>query len=422
MEEQRAQEISKGKQEALEPGHPKYFVYLSKAIFLVGLNKCITPSVLILMGVVFIFINVDDRTQDCLEQVAGGLLIYTWGVKCMGPIQESFATAVEGSSKQLIALMGSTIMIVIILAPLFYLSTEGHDFSTVDGGILFFGVMGSGQAVQCTDEGLPINATQQCQKPIATRPGLVHSQQCYGSEQADAPPSSTGPGALIPYFIGFALDAIMLVLVEPEKDLVDTYTSMRRSYKSVVKDLLVTPIAFALDNLLTGAGCASVVLAAAGGSKGVAVVYFIVFALCTAIGVCIAYTIRAFMELCNRRGFVNVGLWVKFAFLLGAGLSFLDNGTDLVKTGLTFWVGLGAAIGWLLFASELLDSDEAEEHEETNGNGTSSDAEVLDEKHRASEVAEELDEAHRRQRVQHQQFLDKPGGKVSMILKTPLSF
>lgn len=227
---------------------------------------------------------------------------------------------------------------------------------------------------------------------------------------------------MIPYYIGFALDAIMLVLVEPEKDLVDTYTSMRRSYKSVVKDLLVTPIAFALDNLLTGAGCASVVLAAAGGSKGVAVVYFIVFALCTAIGVCIAYTIRAFMELCNRRGFVNVGLWVKFAFLLGAGLSFLDNGTDLVKTGLTFWVGLGAAIGWLLFASELLDSDEAEEHEETNGNGTSSDAEVLDEKHRASEVAEELDEAHRRQRVQHQQFLDKPGGKVSMILKTPLSF
>merc|ERR1719195_909991 len=102
-------------------------------------------------------------------------------------------------------------------------------------------------------------------------------------------------------------------------------------------------------------------MAAAGGSKGGAAVYFIVFALFTIVGVFVAFIVRAFMELCNRKGFASVGLWVKFAFLLGASLSFLDNGTDLVKTGLTFWVGLGAATGWLLFASELLDNDEGEE-------------------------------------------------------------
>jgi len=358
MKEQPAQDKS---EEKLQPGHPKYFVYLSKAIFLVGLNKCITPSVLIMAGVIFIFIDVDDRTQDCLEQIAGGLLIYTWGVKCMTPIQESFASAFAKSSTQMVAFMGSTVMLAIILAPLFYLATEGHDFSTVDGGILFFGTVELGQAVQCTDEGMPINAMQLCKTPTPTRPGLVHSAQCYGSDQEEAPSSATGPGALIPYFIGFALDAIMLVLVEPEKDLVDTYTKMRRSYKSVVKDMLVAPIAFSLDNFLTGAGCANVVLAAAGGSKGGAVAYFIVFALCTAVGVVVSFMLRAFMELCNRKGFISVGLWVKFAFLLAASLSFLDNGTDLVKTGLTFWVGLGAAIGWLLFASELLDNDEGEE-------------------------------------------------------------
>jgi len=201
-------------------------------------------------------------------------------------------------------------------------------------------------------------------EPKPTRPGLVHSAQCHGDEDADG---ATGASALLPYFIGFALDSIMLVLVEPEEELVETYTKMRKSISSVMKDLLVAPIAFALDNLLTGAGCCTVVMAAAAGSKGTSFGIFIVFALCTVVGVFIAFSMRAFMEFCDKKGFKALGQWVKFAFLLAAALSFLDNGTDLVKSGLTFWVGLGCAIGWLLFAGELLNGSEAnhgEGHEE----------------------------------------------------------
>lgn len=360
---------SSGEEEAPEPDSPEYFKYLTKAIFMVGCNKCITPSILILAGAFFLAVDVSETAQDCLEQMAGGLLIYTWGAKCMVPIQESFQAAfveskeMRAKGKGLLALVGFSLLGAIILAPLFYLATEGHDFSKVEGGILFFGVMEKGEGVQCNDDGTPkLNLTQACAKPKPTRPGLVHSPQCHGDENSDQG-GATGAQALIPYFIGFALDAIMLILVEPEEELVEMYTKMRKSYKSCVKDLLVAPIAFALDNLLTGAGCVTVVLAASGGDKGGAIAYFILFAFMTLIGVCVAYSIRAFMELCNRYGFKALGLWTKTAFLLAAALSFLDNGCDLVKSGLTFWVGIGCAIGWLLFAAELLDSDGGEEGE-----------------------------------------------------------
>lgn len=346
--------------EAPEPGSPGYFRYLTKAIFAVGLFKCVTPSLLILAGAVFLAFDVPAPTQDCLEQIAGGLLIYTWGAKCMVPIQESFQEAAKGKGKGLLAFMGLSLSIAIILAPLFYLATEGHDFSKIPGGIMMFGITTEEEKTQCSADGKPLNMTKVCREPKPTRPGLVHSAHCHGDENADG---ATGVSALLPYFIGFALDAIMLVLVEPEEELVETYTKMRTSIKSVIKDLLIAPIAFALDNLLTGAGCCTVVMAVAAGSKGASFGIFVIFALCTVVGVFIAFGMRAFMEFCNNRGMEALGQWVKFAFLLAAALSFLDNGTDLVKTGLTFWVGLGCAIGWLLFAAELLDSDEEKEDE-----------------------------------------------------------
>lgn len=373
--EQGEEEKKSEEGEAPEPGSPEYFGYLTKAIFCVGLFKCITPAVLIVAGAIFLAIDVSETTQDCFEQVAGGLLIYTWGAKCMVPVQEAFADAAKtskwGKSKAMVALMGISLTLAVILGPLFYLGTEGHDFSKVDGGIMFYGVMEKGEGVKCSDDGKPtMNVTSSklqvtasglvCRKPKPTRPGLVHSAHCHGDDNASG---ATGGSALIPYFIGFALDAIMLILVDPEEELVETYTSMRKSIKSVIKDLLVAPIAFALDNLLTGAGCCTVVMAAAGGSKGTSFIIFIVFALCTVVGVFVAFSIRGLLQVCTNNGFEAAGQWIKFAFLLAASLSFLDNGTDLVKSGLTFWVGLGCAIGWLLFSAELLDEDPEEEEE-----------------------------------------------------------
>lgn len=338
-----------------KPGDPGYFRYLTKAIFVVGINKCITPSVLLLAAMVFLFVDIGIDAQDCLEQMAGGLLIYTWGAKCMVPIQEAFKTAfVECKDPKwpswVLPVCGFGSTIVFIFAPLFYLATEGNDFSSVQGGIWMYGVVPPNSEPECNDDGTrAANSTQACLARYASRPGLATSQTCDGGSD-----DGGGFADLLPYFMGFALDAIMLILVEPEEDLVKQYAKIRASYKDCIVDLLVAPLAFSLDNFLTGAGVSTVVLAAAGGSKGGAVGIFFIFAFCTAFGVLIAFVIRAFEEFLSTRGLRPLALWFKFSFLLWVALSFLDNGSDLVKSGLTFWVGMGGAVGWMLYVFDCI--------------------------------------------------------------------
>jgi hypothetical protein len=329
---------------------PAYFCTLTKAIFVVGLNKCITPASLLLMSLVFLGIDLSTEVQHIFEQIAGGLLVYTWGVKCMAPIQDAFQAAAAETrvANRTAALIGLAITVFFVFASLFYIATSGDE---IDGSIFMHGVMEDEDTQQCSESGQALSTAApssiSCTSfgSLRARPARAHLASASCSSQDDI--------SLLPYFLGFALDAIMLILVDPEEELIQQFVKIKTNYIGCLVDLLLAPIAFSLDNFLAGAGVCTLVVAKAG-SKGGAVFIFLLFALSCAIGVPIAFAMRGFQELLIRQGCMIGALWWKFTFLLCIALSFLDNGLSLCSDGLTFWVGLGGCCGWLLYMMELL--------------------------------------------------------------------
>jgi len=150
---------------------------------------------------------------------------------------------------------------------------------------------------------------------------------------------------LSPYLIGSALDGMVLVLLEGEAELFSLGMMCDPHHRvTIFFSVMLKPIMFALDNVLTGTAMASVVdgVAAATGI-GVWTLYLLSSAM-TIVGVLVAMAWHALTALTPYAWMVILRL----GFMAVAALSFLDNGLDMIRNGLTFSVGVGFLVGYTL--------------------------------------------------------------------------
>ncbi len=322
-----------------------------KISFVGAFPLTVMPIVFIGVGIWTGYVIKDVLVRKTLEQIAGGVLVYTWGAKIFKPICDEFKEAMgENPTKttswnQISAWITSffAIQLVLIFASLLYIFTEHAASVQADSSIFFYGVN---------------NITD------------ADSPRAQGPEELRA--------ALTPFYIGFALDGFTLVLIEWDevKDRVNKEVADRlKNDETDVKNsqsltltvwwknkisFLIAPIALSIDNFLTGAGLYDAVFSAYGSGLGFTVV---VFCGCVILGWFLGTVVR-FMYDWIKVDEVNDSFWNPLAefFRCGiigaAGLSFLDAGLDLIPNGLTFWVGFGAAMGWLIHGAELLFSSD----------------------------------------------------------------
>jgi len=101
---------------------------------------------------------------------------------------------------------------------------------------------------------------------------------------------------------------------------------------------------FALDNVLTGTAMAST-LQGVSISTGIGVwPLYILNCSMTIIGVLVAMAWHFATSFAPHA----LKILLRLCFMTLASLSFLDNGLDMIRNGITFWVGMGFFVGWSL--------------------------------------------------------------------------
>jgi len=300
-----------------------------------GCFKCILPILFILLSEpVAEALQGSDEIQEAFEQIAGGLLLYTFAYGCWAEIAEQFEHAAGEVGGRRFYLYAGLLLLTMFLGPLFYVMFE------LDGGDTVFdhGVTGSSEAV-CPEHPalLSLNLSSPLCSCSAGRAGTASQPTCTTTtyDMTD----------MVPYLIGFALDGMVLVLLEGEEELFSLSMMCDPKHSiSIFFTVWLKPIMFALDNVLTGTAMATVVAGVAS-STGIGKwsLYFLCAAM-TIVGVLVAMAWHALTALAPP-------VWtviLRLAFMTLAALSFLDNGLEMIRHGLTFFVGIGFMIGFIL--------------------------------------------------------------------------
>lgn len=302
---------------AEDHGPPVTGLALYGRMLLTGSLKCLLPIIFILMSKpVADGMAGSEKLQEAFEQIAGGLLIYTFAYGCWAEIVEQFegeAGDVGGGKYYRYCLI---LLVMVLFSPLFYIV-----FEVETGQSLFdFGLTGSEEAV-CPEHpsALALNLSSPLCHCSNARTGTAGSPTCTET--------SFGIKDLMPYLIGFALDGMVLVLLEGEEHLFSLQMMRDPDHAvSIFFMVCLKPIMFALDNVLTGTAMATTINGVAA-SEGVGVwsLYIVCAAFCV-VGVIIAMGWHALTALAPREWMIVLRL----AFMTLASLSFLDNGLDMV--------------------------------------------------------------------------------------------
>jgi len=306
-----------------------------------GCLKCTLPIVFIILSKpVSSWMDGSDETQEQFEQIAGGLLLYTFAFGCWGEIAEKFEEEAGPVHMRTWRIYAVILLLTLVFSPLFYGAFE------VDWGTSLFDYGVTGNTAKCPEDYdfslLPNVTRAQCDCNTGGR-GAASTARCEAE--------TFGVKDLIPYLIGFALDGMVLVLLESEDELFAFRMMFEKEHKlNIIISVFLKPVMFALDNVLTGTAMSSVltgVAASTGTSEG------LLYVLCCAMtifGVLIAMGVHKLTAGLERQWM----MLCRLAFLILAAVSFLDNGLDMIRNGLTFWVGVGFCLGWFLKLSESI--------------------------------------------------------------------
>uniref|UniRef100_A0A7S2MXR9 Uncharacterized protein n=1 Tax=Haptolina brevifila TaxID=156173 RepID=A0A7S2MXR9_9EUKA len=306
-------------------------------MLLTGCCKCILPIAFILMSKpVAESMGGKDEMQEQLEQIAGGLLIYTFAYGCWGEIMEQFEKSAGDVGGQQWWVYALAITITLLFSPLFYIVFENQNPSVP---IFDFGVTGSAEAV-CPEHPsvAHLNFSAALCSCSQARKGTAGSPTC-------AAAAVYSMMDLAPYLIGFALDGMVLVLLEGDEEMFSCGMIATKEHRiTIFFTVFLKPIMFALDNVLTGTAMAST-LVGVSVSTGIGVwpLYILNCSFCI-IGVIVAM----FWHFVTSFAPHQWKVLLRLAFMTLAALSFLDNGLDMIRNGITFYVGMGFVVGWVL--------------------------------------------------------------------------
>ena len=315
-----------------------------------GLALTVVPMLFVAAGMgVGSVLQPDLAVRGALEQIAGGLLLWTWVAKVYSPTAEAFKKRIsqtDSVSRWVLAWNG--VLLVCLAAPAAFVAMSSSSDAGQPPGIdsvWSYGLLIStpaGRPVENYASDAPnricaANSSAHVQASRRVRANSVHQTSCHavGSPEQRA--------SLFPFYVDFALDGFVLVLIDWEGVLA---RSNRRFTDNLVA-FLVIPIALSVDNLLTGAGLYE---ATSRAYPDHVVWVGAVYCACVPIGWLVGTGVRVVYEGIGGAG-LSEEIW-RCGLLLAAGLSFLVGGLELIHTGFTFWVGMGGAVGWLLLGLE----------------------------------------------------------------------
>lgn len=321
-----------------------------------GLPLVVVPIVFIWGGYGFgELISNNMRVREMFEQIAGGLLVWTWATKIYGeatvePFSEAFKNDEPGSDSnqqdskthqeeeqenircgRQCTVTWFLLLVVAAFSALVYVAI-GH----AGEDVFLYGV--NNVTESSTDSACRANLTYSAIK----RAYSVHEETCYADE------SEEQKRQIVPFYVGFALDGFTLILVKwKEVEQRATNPNYGRDVSTYLQ-FLIEPFAFSLDNLLTGAGLYAVTKSAYPDSVGLQFVLYSAFVVIGWFAGTVVYFSYELLESCNK----VVAETFRIGIISCAGLSFLDGGLELINHGLTFYVGLGVACGWFLQGAE----------------------------------------------------------------------
>jgi len=321
-------------------------------------------------------ISKNMQVREMFEQIAGGLLVWTWATKIYGeatvePFSEAFkpdesasasapshapadapapapASVLQDRSpsqeereeeeKENIrcscecTVTWFLLLVVAVFSSLVYVTT-GH----AGEDVFVYGV--NNVTDSSTDSACQANLTYSAIK----RAYSVHEETCYEDE------SDEQKRQIVPFYVGFALDGFTLILVKWKEVEERAKNPHYGTDVGTYLQFAIEPFAFSLDNLLTGAGLYAVTKSAYPDSVGI---QFLVYSAFVVVGWFAGTVVYFLYEVLKTNTHQIIAETFRIGIISCAGLSFLDGGLELINNGLTFYVGLGVAFGWLLQGAE----------------------------------------------------------------------
>lgn len=332
-------------------GSPSPFVNEGFGIFfgnvLKGALLMIVPFIFILVGVLIgAGISHHMVAREAMEQIAGGVLLWTWGCKIIASVSDKFKESREKSNGE--NRLSAYVPWILVLATLFFWPVLhialAHPNLKEFSQKLDFGIN------DVTDANTPHvcnTVFPPAKHDKFVRAGTTSQRACKELESQEA------SDELIPYMIGFALDGIVLLLLEWD-GLVETELELTGK---TVFFFLLKPLGLSIDNLLTGAALYDTLLRA---HPNAWVGWMFLAACCVFFGFAAGVIIKLILNFVNsllpnggRKGYSPPLVdFVAYSIILGAGLSFLDAGLQLITNGFTFWVGVGGLVACALVVLE----------------------------------------------------------------------
>lgn len=212
-------------------------------IVCIGTLKCLSPIILLFSTIYFVENKPGPTSNSWLEQIAGGLLIYTWGVKCFSdvldrmkdlakyPTEESeeerrhwaIALCFDRNDENGQQYKGMPLYwFVVSTAIAASLALSAMFLKEISHGCPFFGILDSSSTVTCGATTAPSNVTI----PLIYQCSSSHHSGSHlrGSHASSC--DSESWTALWPFFIGFALDGLTLVLIDGDDQIEEAWEAL----------------------------------------------------------------------------------------------------------------------------------------------------------------------------------------------------
>jgi hypothetical protein len=285
--------------------------------------------------------------REKMEQIAGGVLLWTWGCKIIASVSDKFKEHREKEGvnykKNLWYAYVPWILVLATLVfwPVLHIALAHPDLKEFSQKLDFgINTVTNADTPHVCDTVFP-----PAKHDKFVRAGTTSQRACEKLESQEA------SDELIPYMIGFALDGIVLLLLEwDDLGKLELSCTGKTAFFFIVK-----PLGLSIDNLLTGAALYDTLLRA---HPNAWVGWMLFAAFCVFFGFVAGVIIKLILNFVksllenNDEYAPPLVDFVAYSIILGAGLSFLDAGLQLITNGFTFWVGVGGLVACVLVVVE----------------------------------------------------------------------